>query len=144
MSKINWVHARTDYIADQTQSYASIAKKYGVSDVAVENHAKKEKWQELRKISLAKVGEVLVQKKIKTIAELNAQHEAIGESITIRALKEIQEKDYRPKGFRSAVSAINAGINISRKARGMDRAIITGPTINVLNVITDLKKKHGF
>ena len=35
MAKINWSQAKTDYITDETQSYASIAKKYGVDIKAV-------------------------------------------------------------------------------------------------------------
>ena len=50
MAKIEWSKAKTDYIKDETMSYAKLAEKYGVAKRTVAERAAKENWQKLEKI----------------------------------------------------------------------------------------------
>lgn len=73
-TKISWIKARELYAHDETQSYASIAKKFGVAKHTVEWRAKRENWQEYRRESLAKlgqsIGETLENQKLEAISEM--------------------------------------------------------------------------
>lgn len=143
MSRINWDLASIDYATDSSQSYETIAKKYGVSKVAVSNHAVKDGWQQKRDQTLPIVIQQLTENKIRTIAEINAQHEQIGEAILNSALLEIQTKDYRPDSFRSAVTAIKIGIDIRRKARGMDNQKNQDVKPDIRDIIEADRIKYG-
>lgn len=55
MAKIDWSKALADYLKDGTQSYASMASKYGVSLQAVKKRAVTEGWVNLRQKSIQKV-----------------------------------------------------------------------------------------
>lgn len=48
MEKIDWVEAKKYYFSDTNVSYRDVAAKFGVSKTAVENHATKEGWPDLR------------------------------------------------------------------------------------------------
>ena len=59
MSEIDWVPIRAEYIAGQ-MGYRKLAEKYGVSENAVYDHARKEGWSEDRKKYREKRGADLV------------------------------------------------------------------------------------
>jgi hypothetical protein len=44
--RIDWAAARTVFVSDPTRSFAKVARRFGVSDVAVRNHAKREGWED--------------------------------------------------------------------------------------------------
>ncbi|VVA43962.1 conserved hypothetical protein [Candidatus Roizmanbacteria bacterium] len=116
MSKISWSKALADYLKDETTSYASISKRYGVSLQAVKKRAGKEKWQDLRQKSIQKVNQELPKLIGQSVADVSAKHAQLGQLLQHAALKIMKEKDLKPKNFIQALQSIKAGIEIERKA----------------------------
>lgn len=92
MSKINWSKALADYLKDETQSYASIARKHGVSLQAVKKRAGKEKWQILRQESIQKANQELPELVGENIADINARQARFGKLLQAIAIREMKEK----------------------------------------------------
>lgn len=121
MSKINWSEALADYLKDETESYASIASKYGVSLQAVKKKAGKEGWQDFRRRSIQKVNQELPEMVGKSAAEINARQARLGKLLQYVALKAIKERNLKPDSLDQAVRSVVAGINLERKAAGLDK-----------------------
>lgn len=62
---MDWNSIREEYITDETSSYRSLAKKYGVGLTALYNHAKAEDWVGLRK----RLKDKTITKSIETISD---------------------------------------------------------------------------
>lgn len=121
MSKVNWALARTDYISDEQLSYQDIAGKYSVSKTSVVKKAVKEGWQGLRRETSLKVIQKLPEKIGETIAQINQRHAYFGKLLQARALEAILKGDVKPKTFREAVLCVKEGIEMERKALGLDK-----------------------
>lgn len=119
--KINWSKALADYLKDETQSYASIARKHGVSLQAVKKRAGKEKWQDLRQKSIQKVNQELPLLIGESVADTNAKHAQLGTLLQHIALKVMEEKNLKPENFVQALQSIKAGVEIERKTLNMDK-----------------------
>jgi hypothetical protein len=144
-TKVDWVQARKDYLADNTLSYADIAKKYDVSKHTVEVHAKRESWvatrQSIGEKSLVKLEGDLVNRN----AEVNERHgvafrnmqQLAGIKLTI-AFRQI-EKIIADKGLknmtiydlkmisqqdiRNLIEAYSAAINGERVTLGLPTSV---------------------
>ncbi|MEK7577675.1 MAG: hypothetical protein AAB492_03625 [Patescibacteria group bacterium] len=122
MSKINWSKALVDYLKDETQSYASVARKHGVSLQAVKKRASREEWQGLRQKSIQKVNQELPELIGESMADINARHVQIGRALQAVALKVIKEKNLEPENFMQAVRSIAEGVKIERETLDMKEA----------------------
>ncbi len=122
MSKINWSKALVDYLKDETQSYASVARKHGVSLQAVKKRASREEWQGLRQKSIQKVNQRLPEITGEAVAMINARHAQIGRALQAVALKVIKEKNLEPENFMQAVRSIAEGVKIERETLDMKEA----------------------
>ena len=69
MHNIDWRRIKTEYITDDSTSYRSLAKKYGVTPNAVYNRSKNEGWRELRERHFDSV----VTKNIEIAAEMETE-----------------------------------------------------------------------
>lgn len=131
MAKVNWSSALADYLKDQTESYASIARKHGVSLQAVKKRAGKEGWVDLRQKSIQKVNQELPKKIGDKIAEANARQAKIGNWLQWQGVKAIAEKRLEPKNFTQARDSIKEGIKIEQEAlenaRQHEPSIFTSP-----------------
>lgn len=116
MAKISWSKALIEYISNETSSYASIARKYGVSLQAVKQRASKEKWQNLRTTTIQKVDQKLPEKLGEEIAQVNAKHAKIGRMLTKKGIKAINQHKFTPKNFDEAKESIKDGVRIERDA----------------------------
>lgn len=116
MSKISWSKALADYLKDETTSYASISKRYGVSLQAVKKRAGKEKWQDLRQKSIQKVNQRLPEITGEAVAMIDARQAQIGKMMQYLGLKAIVDKRLTPKDFAQAKEAIKDGAKIEREA----------------------------
>lgn len=65
---MDWNSIREEYITDETSSYRSLAKKYGVGLTALYNHAKAEDWVGQRK----QLKDKTITKSIETISDQRA------------------------------------------------------------------------
>lgn len=119
MAKISWSKALTDYLKDDTLSYADIAKKYGVSKQAVTKRAVKEEWQVLRTRTLLKVDQMLPEKIGESIAEVKAR-QVYEAKLLQKAALEALRAGIKPENMREVVHSIVAGIKIERKVLGLD------------------------
>lgn len=121
MSKIDWSKALNDYVSDETLSYEKVATKYGVSKRSVTKRASREKWPTLRQDTSLKVLQKLPQKVAETVAEASAMHVWLGKSLIAAGLRVIIEKKVEIKTWNEAVGAIKLGVEIRRKALGLDK-----------------------
>lgn len=124
MAKISWSKALADYLKDETQSYASIAEKYGVSVQAVKKRASKEGWQDLRQKTIQKVDQKLPDKLGESIAEVTARHAQVGKTLQAEGIQAIKG-GMKPQSFKDARLSILSGIEIERKALDLEKGIFT-------------------
>lgn len=137
MAKINWLQARVDYVSDESLSYEDIAKKYGTTKRAIEMHASKDKWVQLRADTSATLRQKLPEKISESIADVKVRH--------IQTAKILQSKGLRvivgdpkngiagmePETFDNARRSVKDGVEIERKALGMDEPTIPAVNVNV-------------
>ena len=113
--RINWIEAKTDYITNVQQSYASIAKKYGVSDTSVEKTAAKEGWVALREETQLELQKALPKKLGEELAEVNSRHAVLGRKLQTTSETAIND-GIKPKNYEQARLGILTGVNIERQA----------------------------
>lgn len=118
MSKINWVKARADYIKDSTQTYALLAKKYGVSVDHLTHRAVEEGWTEERRKTTEKAQQKLPEKISESLAQVNARQAGLGKILQHVSAESL--KMYKPQSFEDARLGILTGVTIERKALGLD------------------------
>lgn len=116
MAKIDWSKALADYLKDETQSYVSIARRYGVSLQAVKKRAGKEGWQDLRQKSIQKVNQRLPEITGEAVAMIDARQAQMGKTLQYIGLKAIVDKGLTPKNFAQAKESIKDGAKIEREA----------------------------
>jgi LysM repeat protein len=133
MSKIKWIKAKTDYIKDETQSFESISKKYGVSVTAVKVRASKDGWVKLRKQTLQKVNQKLPEKLGNELAEIKARHARLGRILQGKGYQKISKQKAVPQDFDDARRAIETGVKIEREALDLNKN--TPPMVNIKNII---------
>lgn len=114
--KINWSKALADYLKDETQSYASIASKHGVSLQAVKKRAGKDGWQDLRQKSIQKVNQRLPEITGEAVAMIDARQAQMGKTLQYLGLKAIVDKGLVPETFAQARESIKDGAKIEREA----------------------------
>jgi FKBP-type peptidyl-prolyl cis-trans isomerase (trigger factor) len=118
MAKINWSAALTKYLMDQSLSYADIAKEFGLSTKAVANQAKKENWPKLRQETYQKIIQKLPEKISEEAVEANKRHLQIAKVFQSKGLEVLKEK--LPETFTEAKETIKDGIELERKALGLN------------------------
>lgn len=145
MAKISWSKALVDYLKDEVQSYASIASKYGVSLQAVKKRAGKEGWQDLRQKSIQKVNQELPELVGESMAKTNARHIQMAISMQTIAVEAIKKLDTKSITYSQALQSVKIGIEIERKARGMDiKDNREDKFTRVEAFIEESRKKYGF
>lgn len=120
MPKANWTKALTDYASDEKQSYETIAKKYGVSKRSVVKRAVKDDWQLVRRDTALKVHQELPNIVSQSVVEIQARHIYFARMLQAKALEAIIKDKLKPKNIREAVLCLKTGIEIERKALGLD------------------------
>jgi len=118
MSKISWSKALVDYLKNETESYASIAKKYDISLQAVKKRAGKEMWQDLRQKTIQKVNQRLPEITGEDVAMIDARQAQMGKMMQYIGLKAIIDNRLAPENFTQAKEAIKDGAKIERQAVG--------------------------
>lgn len=123
MAKINWLQALQDYITDDTMSYEKIAFKYGVTKQAVALKASEENWVQLRSETRTKLIQQTKDKAADEMAQRNILHANIGRMLTEKAVRKVEDKEnpITPTSARDVREWIQAGVDIERRAYGMDR-----------------------
>jgi len=85
--RVNWPDLRAEYVSDQRATYASIAKKYGITAKAVEWHSSREGWTSERRVHSEKVreklGDLTAGDAAESLAAIYRQH--------LNATKELRE-----------------------------------------------------
>lgn len=120
MAKINWTQALTDYVGDETQSYESIASKYGVSKRSVVKQAVKHNWQLVRQETTLKVHRELPDKLSISLTSVVARQVYLAQMLQAKALETMVKSQLTPKTFRELAQCVKTGVDIERKALGMD------------------------
>ncbi len=129
MAKIQWSEARSKYISDITVSYHDIAKEFKVNYTTVAKWAKKENWIGLRQKAQQKADKKAIEKVGDSIAEVNSRHIKSARLLQETGIKPIENKKYKPRSFDQALRSLDKGIEIERKALGIDKpATPIGPT----------------
>ena len=108
--------ALADYLKDETQSYVSIASKYGVSLQAVKKRAGREGWVSLRQKSIQKVNQRLPEITGETVAMIDARQAQMGKVLQYIGLKAIIDKGLTPENFAQAKESMKDGAKIEREA----------------------------
>ena len=134
MAKINWPKAKTEYVTDITQSYRSIAKRYGVNFSSVRDKAVKEKWVALRNKIQTEATHLTTQKMGSSIAEVNARHVKTALLLQENGISSITKRKLKPRNYDQALRSIDKGIDIERKAIGADKpeALTVGTQHNTI------------
>ena len=142
MSKIVWSKALADYLRNETQSYASIAVKHGVSLQSVKKRAAKEGWSNLRQRSIQKVNQELPKMIGESVAEVNARHIRFARTLQEVGLKAIEEGESQPTTPLQALQSVKTGIEIERKALGMNNLENRDNKPDIKDIIEADRKKY--
>jgi hypothetical protein len=118
MAIVDWVILKNEYITDETVSYRSLSEKYGVSDTAIAERASRERWAELRRDTLVKVGQKLVEKTTDKIATFLADKLTTGLCMVELGTKGIYENP--PQNARESKDLIELGYKIATEALGLN------------------------
>lgn len=93
---MDWNQIREEYITDETSSYRSLSKKYGVGLTALYNHAKSEDWvgqrKQLKDKTMTKSLEKISDKQAKRAAGFIVMTDTLAEKLTA-ALATVDPKD---------------------------------------------------
>jgi len=130
--KINWSQALVDYLTDESITYDTLAKKYGVSKRAIVTRAKQDKWQDLRTVTSLKVHQKLPEIVGANLAEIASKQAEIGNKLIERGLEAIT-RGSTPKTPQDARLFIQTGIEVQRKALGLDEQKFNPSTIIVMS-----------
>lgn len=120
MTKINWTQALTDYAGDEKQSYQSIAQKYQVSKRSVVKQAVKNNWQLVRQETALKVHQELPKRLSLSLADVVARQVYVARVMQAKALEVLLGAKLQPKNIKEVVICLQTGIDIERKALGLD------------------------
>lgn len=96
-TKVDWLVVRKDYLSDATNSYASLAKKYGVALKTLQDRATREGWSELRQDLSEKAFSDFTQKLLDTKSEAQSRHLQHWQNLQALANKsiiDIAERNY--------------------------------------------------
>lgn len=107
-----------EYIADETATVTSLAKKFGVSKSTVSRKATKEDWKSKRKVATETTVEAIKTQKAEQIADANSRH--------VDNAKEIQETTMK------AIRWINDFSDDMTKGKGRNRKkieAVPGPVL---------------
>lgn len=127
MAKIHWGEAKTKYISDETVSYRDIAREFGVNLTTVARKAKIENWTKLRTQLQTDSKQKAIERVGNTIADVNARHVEVALLLQKKGIETIKNK--KPRNFDQALRSVDKGIDIERKALGIDKPTPpTGPT----------------
>ncbi len=144
--KINWTEAKLEYISDETVSYREIASKYGVNQATVAKRGKRDDWATLRRQLQAEGKQKTIEKVGDSIAEVNARHIESARLLQETGINPIKNKSFKPRSFDQALRSFDKGVEIERKALGMDKPTASpGPSQpNTIINYFDFKKKYAF
>ena len=120
MSKIKWSQAMSDYVGDEKHSYSSIAEKYNVSRRAVADQAKKNKWPSVRRETALKLQQNLPDMLSVSLANIVARQVFLAHMLQAKALEALIKGQLTPQNIREVILCAKTGIDIERKALGMD------------------------
>lgn len=120
MAKISWTQALTDYVSDDKQSYGSIAKKYSISKRSVVKHAVKNNWQLVRQETALKVRQELPIRLSISLSDVVARQVYLAQMLQAKALEALMKERLTPKTIKEVILCVKTGIEIERKALGMD------------------------
>jgi len=143
MSKINWSQAQADYIADETLSYKDIAQKYGVATQNVAIRAGKDHWVEKRKELISTSGQRVIERTSEAITEVTMRHIQTAKILQAKGMEALVTKDMNPENFSEAVKSVKDGVDIERKAYGLDKPQ-QNVHININPIIEENREKYGF
>lgn len=99
-----------EYVADETTTVSSLAKKFGVSKSAISRKATKEDWKSKRKLATEKAVESVTSLKAEQIADANKRH--------VEGSKEVQE------AILNGIRWINSHSDQITKGRGKNKKVI--------------------
>lgn len=91
---IDWGPVLKEYLEDPSSTYASLARKYSITENAVLNRAKKENWVALRDELGKKTKEKLLDNVAEQRAKLDKKHSRLynrGQRLVVKTLKYLEE-----------------------------------------------------
>ena len=107
-----------EYVADETATVSSLAKKFGVSKSAISRKATKEDWKSKRKVATETALKNVTEAKAEQIADANKRH--------IDGSKEVQE------AILNGIRWINSHSEDMTKGRGKNKKVISSVPGTVL------------
>jgi len=120
MSKIDWHAAQKDYIEHVEMSMAKIALKYGVSEQAVKNVARKYGWRLMREETYQKVNEKLPEKISDQVASYRARKYNQGKVIAALGIQAVIEGQDKMSPY-VGVMATELGHKLQTEALDLDK-----------------------
>lgn len=125
MSRINWNIAALAYVSDSSQSYESIARKFGISKTAVKNKAAQENWQNLRLKTNTKVLLDLPERAAESITEILARHLETAKMLQRLGLEALEK--HSVLDISEARRLVVTGIQIEQSVYRIDTSNIPAP-----------------
>jgi len=130
-SNIPWSKIFQYYVSSERVSYQDCCNKYHVSIQAVKEHGTAEEWVR-RKKEIFKAALVLMESRTAdVIAKRNTDHIALAKGLLGGAAQQLATQRYLPTNARDIKDWVIAGVDIERRALGMD--VKTGPAVSVTN-----------
>lgn len=128
--KIDWTQVYSYYISNEKISYYDCASRFSISVDSIKKKGSEENWtskkQQIHKAALA----ITEQKTTQKLVKRNESHIALGIALQSAAAKQMVEKGIVPATARDVKDWIATGVQIERKARGMDESIRASVILN--------------
>lgn len=117
----DWPYYKHCYVSDPTVTLAELSKRpQGPSIEAIKKRALREAWTASRAEYQLALGERTRTAALTTEAEVNARHAKQARSLVAKGLAALEKVDPDRIGPREVVNYIKVGIELERKALGLD------------------------
>ena len=138
----NWFEIKKDFISDSTATFDSLAKKHGASRVTIANHARREKWLDLRKEVEIRAEKRIMEEAERKLAEVKQRHSQVGKMLQHEGVKAIVKGKKKPRTAREALKFTSEGVRIEREAEGMDSQRQAPQVVNIIQQQKSLIDKY--
>jgi len=129
--KVDWVSIKRDYLATQKITKRELADKHLVNYRKLCSVANKEDWDGLKK-EVARRGELQIAEQAENeILQMRKRHSIIGRKVLSEGVKAI-ERGKKPTKASDALRFVEKGIDIERKAEGLDDKNMRPSVINII------------
>lgn len=140
--RFNWLQIKREYITDITATATSLAKKHGVSEMALRIKSAQEKWALLREEVQRKAELSLADDAEMEIREVKKRHVRISRLMQKIGLEALEKFKYLPKNSKEAREFLIEGIKLEKQSMGLDQNKNVPAIVNIVNKEKEIIGKY--